>query len=61
VKALKKKRTGRPGIPVICLETGKEYPSATAAARELKVNLAAVSQQIYRGQKCRGFTFKYKK
>jgi hypothetical protein len=62
VKVPKKKRPGNNACkPVICLETGKEYPSAKAAALSLKVNPAAVSQQIYRGQKCRGFTFKYKK
>ena len=61
-KAAKKKRPGNNACkPVICLETGEEYPSAVAAARALKVNPAAVCHQMYRGQKCRGLTFQYKK
>jgi hypothetical protein len=57
---VKKNTSKNASRPVICLETGKEYPSATKASLALGANKAAVSHQIYRKQKCRGFTFKYK-
>ena len=57
---MKKNTSKNASRPVICLETGKEYPSATKASLALGANKAAVSHQIYRKQKCRGFTFKYK-
>src|SRR3990167_1338584 len=45
--------------PVICLETGENFPSITAAALFLKVSEASVYQAIRKGCRCRGRRFAY--
>ncbi len=44
--------TGRK--PVVCVETGKVFPSITAAARFLKVTEASVYQSLREGLRCKG-------
>ena len=41
----------------MCVETGKVYKTVGMASRELGANRCAVSHQIARKGKCKGFTF----
>ena len=45
--------------PVICLETGKTYPSAEAAAAEVSRTGGAISVACREGTKSAGFHWKY--
>ena len=46
--------------PVVCIETGEEYASASEASKKLGVYRTGVATAIHLKQKCQGLTFKYK-
>lgn len=50
--------TGR-AIQLICLETGKVYPSIVSVARELGVSDNCITYHIKNGQPIKGNTYKY--
>lgn len=49
---------GRPR-PVLCITTGKEYPTATMAERELGIHRGNVTTCCRRGGSAKGYTFRY--
>ncbi len=45
--------------PVICLQSGKIFPSATEASKFLGLRLSAVSDSINKRNKCGGYVWRY--
>eukprot|EP00808_Paulinella_micropora_P017526 g34283.t1 len=50
--------SGRPAIPVQCVETGVIYASLGEACRAVNRTRKAVLQSVKRGNKCAGYTWK---
>eukprot|EP00808_Paulinella_micropora_P032264 g11019.t1 len=48
----------RPGVPILCVETGEVYPTIYAAAGSIKVTPEAIHQALRKGYKSGGFHWK---
>lgn len=62
-KFILNRRPGRPSRPIICDQTGVQYPSVNAAARDLGISQGNLANHLRHPQafkSVRGLTFQYK-